>query len=247
LDFYGGFLALSRRYEFIAGVKAELPILLGVSPFGLIYGVLALSAGLPASLAFGMSSVVFAGSAQFVGAQLIGSGAPGIVIVFTTCIVNLRHILYSASVAPHLKQLSRRWKCLLAYLLTDEVYAVAITRFTRETSSSSGLPGYAQWYFLGAGLAQWSTWQASTAVGIALGAQIPPGWALDFTIALTFIALVVPALTDRPSIAAALSAGIVAMLAAGWPYKLGLIIAAISGIAVGVAVETQRASVRRQP
>jgi predicted branched-subunit amino acid permease len=99
---------LSRRLEFIAGVKDELPILLGVSPFGMIYGVLALSAGLPATLAFAMSFVVFAGSAQFVGAQLIGAGAPGIVIVFTVCIVNLRLILYSASVAPYLNHLGRR-------------------------------------------------------------------------------------------------------------------------------------------
>ena len=72
---------ISRRLEFIAGLKDELPILLGVSPFGMIYGVLALSAGLPATLAFAMSFVVFAGSAQFVAAQLIGSGAPGIVII----------------------------------------------------------------------------------------------------------------------------------------------------------------------
>ena len=86
----------ARRREFLAGVKAELPILLGVSPFGMIYGVLALSAGLPAALAFAMSWVVFAGSAQFVGAQLIGAGAPGIVILVTTFIVNLRNVLYSA-------------------------------------------------------------------------------------------------------------------------------------------------------
>ncbi len=235
----------SRRLEFIAGIQAELPILLGVSPFGMIYGVLALSAGLPARLAFAMSFVVYAGSAQFVAAQLIGAGAPGVVIIFTTFIVNLRHILYSASVAPYLKHLSRRWKWLLAYLLTDEVYAVAITRFVRETASASRSP-FVQWYFLGAGLAQWSVWQASTAVGIALGTQIPPGWALDFTIALTFIALVVPALTDRPSVAAALSAGSVAMLAAGLPYKLGLVVAAISGILVGLTFEARQSAARRQ-
>jgi len=235
----------SRRCEFIAGVKAELPILLGVSPFGMIYGVLALSAGLPATMAFMMSFVVYAGSAQFVGAQLIGTGAPGIVIVFTTFIVNLRHILYSASVAPHLKRLTARWRCLLAYLLTDEAYAVAITRFNKEPAPPPGLPS-TEWYFLGAGLAQWSVWQASTAVGIALGTQIPPGWALDFTIALTFIALVVPALTDRSSVAAAVSAGIVAMLTASWPYKLGLIVASISGIVVGLLVEAPRVSIGRQ-
>jgi 4-azaleucine resistance transporter AzlC len=235
----------SRRLEFIAGVQAELPILLGVSPFGMIYGVLALSAGLPAALAFAMSFVVFAGSAQFVGVQLIGAGAPGIVIVFTTFIVNLRHMLYSASTALYLKHLNQRWKWLLAYLLTDEVYAVAITRCTQDTASTSR-SSYIQWYFLGAGLAQWSAWLASTAVGIALGTQIPPGWALDFTVALTFIALVVPALTDRPSMAAARSAGVVAVLAAGWPYRLGLVAAAIGGILVGLAVETQHTAARRR-
>ena len=228
----------SRRREFLAGVKAELPILLGVSPFGMIYGVLALSAGLPATLAFAMSSVVFAGSAQFVGAQLMGTGAPGIVILVTTFIVNLRHVLYSASVAPYLKDLNMRWKCLLAYFLTDEVYAVAITRVAQSGASRSG-PPLLRWYFLGAGLAQWSAWQASTAVGIALGAQIPPGWALDFAIALTFIALMIPTLTDRPTAAAALSAGIVAVLTAAWPYKLGLVVAAVIGILVGLVTEVK--------
>ena len=234
---------LSRRSEFMSGVQAELPILLGVSPFGLIYGVLAVGAGLPPALAFAMSSVVFAGSAQFVGAQLIGSGAPAIVILSTTFIVNLRHALYGASVAPHVKHLSLRWKYLLAYLLTDEVYAVTITRFARESASGFGSP-HRHWYFLGAGVAQWTAWQASTAMGIALGAQIPPGWGLDFTVALTFIALVVPAITDRPSLAAALSAGIVALLAAGWPYNLGLVVAAIIGISVGLWIEGTRGATR---
>jgi predicted branched-subunit amino acid permease len=134
---------------------------------------------------------------------------------------------------------------VLAYLLTDEVFAVAITRFSQPGTP----PATAQsvrWYFLGAGLAQWSAWQVSTAVGIALGAQIPPGWALDFAIALTFIALVIPTLTDRPAVAAAVSAGIVAVLAAGWPYKLGLVLAAIVGIVVGLLVESRpRRGVRR--
>ncbi len=230
---------VSRRSEFFEGVKAELPILLGVSPFGLIYGVLALNAGLPAALAFAMSSVVFAGSAQFIAAQLIGSGAPGIVILSTTLIVNLRHVLYGASVAPYLKHLNLRWKCLLAYLLTDEVYAVAITRFAQDTALPSR-PPHNHWYFLGAGLAQWGAWQASTAVGIALGTQVPPGWGLDFTVALTFIALVVPTLTDRPSVAAALTAGMISLLAAGWPHKLGLLVAAMCGIVVGLTFEARR-------
>ena len=159
----------SPRSEFIAGVRAELPILLGVTPFGMIYGVLAMGAGLPVGAAMAMSSIVFAGSAQFVGAQLIRSGTPGMVIVLTTFIVNLRHMLYSASIAPHLAHLSRRWKWLLAYLLTDEAYAVTITRYNQAADSANK-----HWYLLGAGLALWSTWQVSTAVGIFLGAQFHP-------------------------------------------------------------------------
>jgi 4-azaleucine resistance transporter AzlC len=231
----------TRRSDFLDGVRAELPILLGVSPFGLIYGVVALGAGIPAMLAFAMSSIVFAGSAQLIGAQMLGAGAPGIVVVLTTGIVNLRHILYGASIAPHLAHLSRRWRCLLAYLLTDEAYAVSITRFTQRPASPPGSL-HKEWYFLGAGLAQWTAWQVSTAAGILLGTQVPPGGGLDFTVALTFIALVVPALTALPSVAAALSAGALALVATGLPYKLGLIVAALCGTLVGLLVEAQRRS-----
>ena len=224
----------SPQSEFLSGGRDELPILFGVVPFGLIYGVLALDAGLPAGAALAMSSIVFAGSAQFIGAQLIGAGAPGLVIVLTTFIVNLRHMLYSASMAPHLKHLSRAWRWLLAYLLTDEAYAVIITRFDRGDDAPNR-----HWYFLGAGLTLWSSWQASTALGIFLGARVPDSWSLDFSLALTFIGLVVPALKDRAGTAAALSAGLIAVLAAGLPFKLGLMLAALTGMAVGLLVETR--------
>jgi 4-azaleucine resistance transporter AzlC len=237
------------RAEFIAGVKAELPILLGVIPFGMIYGVLALGAGLSPAAAQAMSSIVFAGSAQFVGAQLFKVSAPGLVMVLTAFVVNLRHMLYSASVAPYLKHLNWRWRALLAYLLTDEAYAVAITHYSRTDaaahsaahSAARGEPPpspHRHWYFLGAGLALWTAWQLSTAVGILLGAQIPASWSLDFTLALTFIALVVPALNDRPSMASALAAGVIAVMLAGLPYKLGLMAAAMTGIGAGLLLET---------
>jgi 4-azaleucine resistance transporter AzlC len=235
----------SSRSEFIAGVKAELPILLGVIPFGLIYGVLASGAGLPASLAQAMSSIVFAGSAQFIAAQLISVGTPALVLVLTTLVVNLRHMLYSASVAPYIKHLRPQWKWLLAYLLTDEAYAVTILHYQKADDQETGgaPPAHKHWFFLGAGLALWSTWQVSTGVGIFVGAQVPPSWSLDFTLALTFIALVVPALKDRAGWVAALVGGTVAVLAAGLPFKLGLIIAALSGILAGLGVERYAASV----
>jgi len=220
--------------EFFSGVRDELPLLLGVFPFGMIYGVLALGAGLAPGPAQAMSSILFAGSAQFMTTQMVGSAAPWVIMVLTIFIINLRHALYSASVAPYLRGLSPLWKAALAYLLTDEAYAVVITRYQRGDDLK-----HAHWYFLAAGLTLWTGWQISTAVGIFLGAQIPSSWMLDFSLALTFIALVVPALKDRPAVLAALSAGLTALAANGLPYKLGLILAALVGITVGTWSEAK--------
>ncbi|MBL6961871.1 MAG: AzlC family ABC transporter permease [Anaerolineales bacterium] len=200
----------------------------------MIYGILAISAGLSEAEAQAMSVIVFAGSAQFMLVQLAGIGTPALIMIVTGFVINLRHALYSASVAPHMRKLNPIWKTILAYLLTDEAYAVAITRYNREDESDRKY-----WYFLGAGLALWTSWQISTAVGVFLGAQVPPGWSLDFTLALTFIALVVPSLRDRPSLFAAISAGVVAVLTAGLPYKLNLIVAAMVGIIVGLWSEKE--------
>lgn len=223
------------RFQFFQGVKAELPLLLGVFPFGMIYGVLALGAGIPADAAQAMSAIVFAGSSQFVATQMAGSNTPALVMVFTIFIVNLRHALYSASIAPYLQRLSGRWKGLLSYLLTDEAYAVGIINYDRQGAHPSS-----HWYLFGAGITLWSTWQVSTAAGILVGAVLPASWSLDFTLALTFIALVMPLLKDRPSLGSALTAGIVAVLGANLPYKLGLIAAALAGILVGMLLEKRK-------
>lgn len=225
----------TSRSEFLFGIRDELPILSGVLPFGMIYGVSAISVGIPASIAQAMSCIVFAGSAQFVITQLIAAGTPSPVVILTAFIVNIRHILYSASIAPYTRKLHPLWKLLLAYLLTDEAYAVTISHYQK-----TGDDEQKHWYFLGAGLALWTTWQLSTAAGIFLGGQIPAGWSLDFAATLTFIALVVPALKDRASTAAALTAALAALLANTLPLKLGIAIAALAGIAVGFTMEMKK-------
>lgn len=221
--------------QFWAGVRAEVPLLIGGFPFGLIYGALALNAGLSKAAAQIMSCTVFAGSAQFIAAQLVHENSPGIVIVLTIAVVNLRHMLYSASLAPYLAALPLRWKVLLSYLLTDEAYAPTILHYEKE-----GLTPYAHWFLLGAGGVLWIDWQLGTALGIFLGAAIPASSALDFALPLTFIAMVVPVLRDRPAVAAALSAGVVALLAFSLPYQLGLILAALVGITVGTLLEERK-------
>jgi 4-azaleucine resistance transporter AzlC len=221
--------------QFWAGMRAEIPLLIGVFPFGLIYGALALNAGLSPAAAQAMSSIVFAGSSQFITAQLVHESAPGFVIVLTIAVVNLRHMLYSASLAPYVAALSTRWKILLGYLLTDEAYAPTILRYEK-----TGVTPHAHWFWLGAGLSLWVTWQISTALGILLGAAIPESWSLDFALPLTFIAMLVPVLKNRPVIAAALSAGAVALVAFSLPYQLGLILAAVVGIFVGTLLDGRR-------
>lgn len=223
--------------QFWAGVRAEIPLLIGVFPFGLIYGALALNAGLSPAAAQMMSWIVFAGSSQFITTQLVHESAPGLVIVLTIAVVNLRHMLYSASMAPYLASLSTRWKALLSYFLTDEAYAPSIMHYEEK-----GITPHAHWFLLGAGLSLWLDWQISTALGIFLGAAIPETWSLDFALPLTFIAMVVPVLKNQPAIAAALSAGVVALVAFPLPYKLGLILAALAGILVGTVLEGRKTS-----
>ncbi len=219
----------SPTREFWLGVREELPILFGVIPFGMIYGILALSAGLSPFDAQAMSTVVFAGSAQFMTAKLISAATPGLVVILTGFVVNLRHALYSASLAPYTKNLSLAWKATLAYLLTDEAYAVSIIHYQKEGDQT-----HKHWHLFGSGLALWTSWQISTGVGIFLGAQIPTAWGLDFALPLTFIALVVPNLKDHPGIITASVASLAALLFFGLPFKLGLLAATFVAIAAGL-------------
>lgn len=226
----------TRKSELFSGIKAELPITLSVIPFGLIFGVLVTSAGVPPLLGQSMSSIIFAGSAQFIAAQLIGSGASIPILWLTIFFVNIRHLLYSTSLAPYVGHLSAGWKALLAYLLTDEAYVVSILHYDDQEIPLH----FKHWFFLGSGLTLWTVWQLSTAAGIFLGAQIPSSWSLDFTLALTFIGMLIPSLKTSPVIAAALVAGIVALLTFNLPYNLYLVLAALAGISAGTILENRR-------
>jgi len=221
-----------RSEELAAGIRAELPLLLGVIPFGMIYGALALGAALPMATSQSMSAVVFAGSAQFVIVQMVGAGVPAAMLVPTVLVVNLRHALYSASLAPYLGGLSSRWRLVLSYLLTDEAYAVAIVRFRQ-----AGAAAHRHWFLLGAGLTLWAGWQASTLVGIVLGAGVPAEWSLDFALPLTFIAMLAPLVQGRASVAAVVAAGTIAALGYELPLKLAIVVAAGGGVAAGVVVD----------
>ena len=226
---------MTAAEAFSLGLRAVMPILVGVVPFGVIYGVVALQSGIPPLAAMAMSAIVFAGSAQFLLAQLVGAGAPLLLIAGAVGMVNLRHALYSASVAPILAHLPRRWKILLAYLLTDEAYAAAIPHILVVAPNSSR-SAQAHWILFGSGFGLWAGWQLATLGGVLIGAQLPSNLDLDFALPLTFIAIVVPLIDSRARLLAAVTAGAAAVAMAAMPYKLGLFVAAMAGLVAGAAM-----------
>lgn len=222
-----------RFKELVAGARDTVPMMIGAAPFGIIFGTLVATG--PLALWHGqlMSLAVFAGSAQFIALGLIASNASFAVIWATTLIVNLRHVLYSATLAPYVSHLPLRWRLALGGLLTDEVFAVAWAYFRRHA------PGdVSPWHFLGSGLSMYLNWQLWTAAGLLFGAAFPglQSLGLDFAMVATFIAIVVPQLVALRYLAAAVTAGALAFFWQAWPYKLGLLGAVLVGVAVGVVL-----------
>lgn len=229
---YDGSMKTSRSRPFLRGVRDTLPLLPGVVPFGLILGVAARGGHLPPWLVQATSVIIFAGSAQFAAVQLAAAGGSALAIALTGILLNLRHVLYSATLAPYLRHAKPGHKAALAYFLTDEVFGVVVARLRGGLPEEERVP-----YCLGSGVTLWTSWNLATLAGLLVGAQIPSSWSLDFAATLTFIALVVPLLADRASVLAAAVAGAVAVLALGAPLKLGLAAAAVAGIAAGLLSE----------
>jgi 4-azaleucine resistance transporter AzlC len=161
-----------------------------------------------------MSLLVYAGSAQFIAISLLSLGSGAVVILLTTLVVNLRHVLYSAALQPYVGQLGQTWRVPLAFGLTDETFAVVQRRYL-----SRGMTEHGQWYHAGVALALYLSWISSSLVGALFGHSVPnlAGWGLDFAMLATFIGIVVPALRSQPQIAAALVAAPVALLCHAWP------------------------------
>ncbi|WP_136681325.1 AzlC family ABC transporter permease [Neptunomonas sp. XY-337] len=222
-----------RSAEFIAGAKATFPLIVGAIPFGIIFGTLAEPSGLSALGALAMSLFVFAGSGQFIALGLLAAGASIPVIIATTFIVNLRHLLYAANLVPKVRHLPQRWRVLMAFGLTDETFAAVSSRYLRRDDIET-----AHWFYLGSFLAMYGNWVLCTAIGVALGELFPDmtQWGLDFAMSVTFIGMVVPYLTSRPMWAAVIVGGMMAIATAALPHKLGLIIASLCGIAVGLSL-----------
>ncbi len=221
------------RQELLAGVRDTFPLIVGAIPFGILFGALAITNGMSWWAAVGLSTIVFAGSSQFVAAGLVAQGAGVGIIVITTFIVNLRHALYAASLGPYLRTLNQRWLSMLAFMLTDETYAVVIKRFERNDDSANK-----HWYYLGSALFMYINWQICTLIGIVTGSRLQ-GMAdlgLEFAMVVTFIGIVIPLIRTRPMLICALVASIVALVLHSLPHQLGLLLGSLAGIVAGMIV-----------
>ncbi|ELZ61529.1 MULTISPECIES: AzlC family ABC transporter permease [Halorubrum] len=217
--------------DLLAGVRDVSPLILGIAPFSLVAGIAAVDAGLGLAEAVGMSVIVFAGASQLAALELLGENAPLAVVVGTAAVINLRMLMYSASIAPHFADYGRRLRTGLAYLLTDQAYALSVAEFDEN-------PERSRWrYYLGAAASLWIVWQIGTVAGVVLGAGVPDAWGLTFAVPLVFLALLVPAMKDRPTTVAGVAGGAVAVAAVGLPLNLGLLAGALCGIAAGLLAE----------
>jgi len=221
----------SARRELLTATRHSLPIWVGVTPFGLIFGLLARQTELGVWGALAMSVFVFAGSSQFIAVGLLQAGTSYGLIVLTTLVVNLRHLLYGASVAPHIHSLSAVWQRLLAFGLTDESYAITIARYAGDDGS-----GDRRWYFLGANANIFTCWLLSTALGAWLGDRIvdPAALGLDFALSATFIGLLIPHMRDKAATVVLIVSGSVALLARHLPGRLSILLAVLLAATAGL-------------
>jgi 4-azaleucine resistance transporter AzlC len=215
-----------------SGVRDGLPVLVGVVPFGLACGIMGITVGMTPLETVLMSVLVFAGASQFVAMTMLGAGAAGGLIVLTTLLINLRHLLMGASLAPHMNRLPVPVQALLAFGMVDETYALTMDRVRQNRYH----PGYQ----LGCNLSFYLAWIASTTVGVCLGERIadPLAWGLDFAMPAMFLALLMPRLADKTGALVCALAAVVSVAGAMYlPGKWYIIIASLAASAAGGLLE----------
>jgi predicted branched-subunit amino acid permease len=203
-------------------------LLLGTAPFGVVFGAFALEMKLGVLGGQGLSAIVFAGSSQFVGANLYGQGASLLIIFITTFFINLRHALYGAALAPKLSQIKTRERILMSFFITDEAFAI-VSRFDVILSR----------YFWGTALAMYINWQVWTFIGLVSGGYLREYLSLNlgFVLVPAFIAIITPQIKTKSSILCVAVAAGLSLVFVNLPHQSGFIIAAVSAIILTVLFE----------
>jgi 4-azaleucine resistance transporter AzlC len=226
-----------KPLTFGQGVRAGLPFVLVIGPFGLLFGVVGSEAGLDLAQVMTMTFLVIAGAAQFAAVQQMVDNAPVIMVLVTSLAVNLRMAMYSASMVPHLGEAPLWKRALVAHFLVDQTAVLGIERF--ESRADAPLHEKLAFFF-GVALVIAPFWYAATLAGAVVGSRIPESFALDFAVPITFLAMIAPMVKSLAHLAAAITSVVLALLLAWMPYGSGLLLAALAAMTVGSLVEVAR-------
>lgn len=217
-----------------AGIRAAGIIVASYIPFGIAAGAAMGATSVDPLLSILTSPIIFAGAAQIAAVQLLHVGAALGIVVLTVAVINARHLLYSAALAPHLADWSTPQRLGAAFLLADPVYALAAARY--DTADAGGGPREKRAFYFGAGLTCLVGWTALLAIGIVAGGFIPDWVPFELAIPLTFLLLTLPLIKNSAGLVAFAVAGAVALAANGLPLGVGLMVGAVAGVAAGVVV-----------
>lgn len=221
----------ARGAEVAAGARAMLPWLAGVVPFGLVIGVSAARADIPAA-GWLTGPAIYAGSAQVATIEMLDAGAAPAVIVATALVINLRLVLYSGAIAAYWRGTPRWWRAVAAYLLIDPSLVVGMDGYRRYPDRDAG-----HRHYFGGAVVLWAVWLAAIGAGVTLGAQMPSALRLELIIPLYLVGEVVGKLGDRATRRAAVTATVIAVAAFAAPLHLGVLVAIVGGLVAALTVK----------
>ncbi len=222
------------------GVQAALPTLFGLGAWGMVVGGAMVKGGLTVLQASAMTLVVFSGAAQLASLPLIAAGAPVWVIFVTALVINLRFVIFAVLLGLHFTYLPWFQRLYLGYISGD----ISVAMFLQRYPSPAREPGKLS-YLKGLMVPKWTAWQLGSLAGIFVGSAVPAEWQLGFAGTLAILCIMVTLIINSAALCGVIVAGAVGVLAHGLPYKLGLLLAVLVGMASAMACEATLARRRK--
>jgi len=211
-------------------VSDAIPLFIPAFPFGFVLGLAITESPMPNAVGFLSSLVIMAGAAQLALVTLVGT-ASVFAAMAAAIVINARHLMYSAALAPLFKAQPRWFRWLGPVMLIDQVFALSMQHAEDE-------PDYFRRYYMVTASIFFIGWQFVTILGMAFGSFVPESWQLGYAPAVMFTGLVIFGLADRPGVVAAVVGAMVCFATIGLPNRVGLLIGAMCGVAAGYAAET---------
>lgn len=226
----------TERTDAWIGAGAMLPLLASYAPFGCLIGVAVAHSSSPAAAWTG-TWLIFGGTAHLMALQLTANGSGVLVATLSALAVNVRLLLYSATIGPHWRGTPLRTRLIAAATIVDPTWMVASRRFETHPESSAGRSFYG-----GASLVMWCGWAAFVTAGALAGNIIPPRRGLDLLAPLCLIAMVAPRAKSRAGAACVATAAAISIGGASLPSGSGLMLAMVA--AAGVSSLVRRRTTR---